>query len=220
MTDTVALSTGMGNLDTKFAGGGLHPGSVVAVATPPTALGRVVLYNLPAGRPTTYVSVGPCSASTRATLREAADLDQPDLTVETLPTAEPGQALRALLDGLDLPSGGTVLLEPTNAIESSVGHSQYATLLSMLAERVADVDGLGAVLAVESDPVPAHRWLTLHEADTVLRVLHDVSTRTVHDHLALEKLHPRQDLQDNEDRVFRLPRSLELDIDTKRNLSP
>jgi hypothetical protein len=218
MTD--ALSTGMGNLDTKFARGGLYPGSVVAVSTPPPALGRVVLYNLPAGRPTTYISVGPCEDSTRDTLAEAADLDASELVVEQLPTAEPAQALRALLDGLDLPPRGTVLLEPTNPIESSATHSQYAALLSMLAEQAAAVDGLVGLLTVESDPVPAQRWLTLHEADTVLRVLHEVSTRTVHDHLALEKLHPQQDLQDEENRVFRLPRSLEIDIDTKKNLSP
>jgi hypothetical protein len=221
MTDSQrSLSTGMGNLDTKFAGGGLHPGSVVVVQTPPAALGQVVLYNLPAGRPTTYVSVGPCDEATRATLGEAGDLDPETLTVEQLPTADSPEAFRALLDGLELPPGGTVLVEPTNLLESSATHSQYATLLSMLAERVTDAGGLAGLLAVESDPLPGHRWLTLHEADTVLTVLHEVSTRSVHEHLALEKLHPRQDLQDNEDRVFRLPRSLEIDIDTKKNLSP
>jgi hypothetical protein len=210
----------MGNLDTKFERGGFHPGSVVTVETPPSALGRVVLCNLPAGRPTTYVSVGPCSDTTRATLREAGRLDPAELTVEQLPTAEPAQALRALLQGLELPPGGTLLVEPTNLIETNTTHSQYATLLSMVAEQVAAVDGLAGLLAVESDAPPEKRWLTLHEADTVLTVLHEVSTRSVRDHLALEKLHPRQDLHDDEDRVFRLPRSLEIDIDTKKNISP
>lgn len=220
MPDTRALSTGMGNLDAKFAGGGLRPGSVVAVETPPSALGRIVLYNLPAGRPTVYLSVGPCSDATRAALREAAGLEPAALTVEQLPTADPAQALRALLDPLDLPSGGTVLLEPTNLVETSATDSQYATLLSMLAERVADADGIAALLAISGESRPERRWLTLHEADTVLSVLHEVSTRSVHDHLALEKLHPHQELHDDEERVFRLPRSLEMDIDTRKNLSP
>jgi hypothetical protein len=220
MADTRMLSTGMGNLDAKFTGGGLRSGSVVTVDTPPSALGRIVLYNLPAGRPTTYISVGPCSDATRAALREAAGLDPAALTVEQLPSADPAQALRALLDALELPPGGTVLLEPTNLVEANASDSQYATLLSMLAERVEAADGIAALLAVQSDPRPAHRWLTLHEADTVLSVLHEVSTRSVHDHLALEKLHPRQELQDDEQRVFRLPRSLEIDIDTKKNISP
>lgn len=210
----------MGNLDAKFVDGGLRPGSVVAVDTPPSALGRIVLYNLPAGRPTTYLSVGPCSDATKAALREAAGLDPAALTVERLPSADPAQALRALLDALELPSGGTVLLEPTNLVEANASDSQYVTLLSMLAERVEAAGGIAALLAVQSEPSPEHRWLTLHEADTVLSVLHEVSTRSVHDHLALEKLHPRQELQDNEERVFRLPRSLEMDIDTKKNISP
>lgn len=220
MADTRALSTGMRNLDAKFAGGGFQPGSVVAVESPPSALGRIVLYNLPAGRPTVYLPVGPCSDATRAALREAAGLEPAELTVEQLPTADPAQALRALLDTIDLPPGGTVLLEPTNLVETSATDSQYRTLLSMLAERVAAADGLAALLALESESRPERRWLTLHEADTVLSVLHEVSTRSVHDHLALEKLHPRQELYDDEERVFRLPRSLEIDIDTKKNLSP
>jgi len=220
MTDTRTLSTGMGNLDTKFARGGLHPGSVVVVQTPPSALGRVVLYNLPAGRPTTYVSVGPCDEATTATLAEAGGLAAGDLTVERLPTAEPAKALRAFLEGLELPTGGTLLVDPVTLVETSATESRCATLLSMLAERVDEAGGLCGLLAVERDLPPAHHWLTLHEADTVLTVLHEVSTRTVHDHLALEKLHPQQELQDSEDRVFRLPRSLEIDIDTKRNLSP
>lgn len=220
VTDTQVLSTGIGNLDAKFAGGGFRPGSVVAVDTPPSALGRIVLYNLPAGRQTTYISVGSCSDATRAALREAAGLDPAALTVEQLPSADPAQALRALLNALEIPSGGTVLLEPTNLVEESATDSQYATLLSMLAEQVEAAGGVAALLAVRSEPPPEHRWLTLHEADTVLSVLHEVSTRSVHDHLALEKLHPRQELQDNEERVFRLPRSLEINIDTKKNISP
>ena len=220
MTDRRTLSTGMGNLDTKFARGGFHPGSVVAVQTPPLALGRVVLYNLPAGRPTTYVSVGPCSETTIDTLTEAGGLAAADLTVERLPTAEPAKALRAFLEGLELPTGGTLLVDPVTLVETSATDSQYATLLSILAERVDEAGGVCGLLTVERDPPPPRRWLTLHEADTVLTVLHEVSTRSVHDHLALEKLHPRQELRDDEDRVFRLPRSLEIDIDTKRNLSP
>jgi len=215
-----ALSTGMGNLDNKFTRGGLQPGSVVVVQSPPSALGQVVLYNLSAGRPTTYISVGPCDDGTRACLREAGGLDPADLTVEQLPTADPANGLRALLDGLELPEGGTVLVEPANLVETAASHSEYATVLAMLAEQVTAAGGLAGLLAVESDPPPESRWLTLHEADTVLTVLHEVSTRNVHDHLALEKLHPEQALQDDDSRVFRLPRSLEIDIDTKKNLSP
>jgi hypothetical protein len=220
MAETEALSTGMGNLDNKFERGGLHPGSVVVVRTPPSALGQVVLYNLAAGRPTTYVPVGPCDEATKATLREAGKLGPAALTVEGLPSADPAGALGALLDGLELPPGGTLLVEPVNLLESAATASRYATLLSMLADRARAAGGLAGLLAIDADTTPDNRWLTLHEADTVTTVLHEVSTRTVHDHLALEKLHPRQELQDPDDRVFRLPRSLEIDIDTKKNLSP
>lgn len=220
MTDTAALSTGMGNLDNKFARGGFVPGSVVAVQTPPVALGRVVLYNMAAGRPTTYISVGPVGEPRRELLRRAGGLDTAALTVEQLPSASPGQALQTLLETVELPAGGTLLLEPADLVEASVSASQHATLLSMLARWATETAGLAALLAVERERPPAHRWLTLHEVDTVLTVLHEVSTRSVRDHLALEKLHPRQELRDDEDRVFRLPRSLEIDIDTKKNLSP
>lgn len=221
MTDSErALSTGMGNLDNKFVRGGLQPGSVVAVQSSPSALGQIVLYNLSAGRPTTYVSVGPCDDETRASLTQAGGLDDADLTIEQVPTADPPNAFRALLDGLELPPGGTLLVEPTNLLEASATPSQYATVLAMLAEEVGRAGGLCGLLALESDPPPENRWLTLHEADTVLTVLHEVSTRSVHDHLALEKLHPNQGLQDDDNRVFRLPRALEIDIDTKKNLSP
>ena len=214
------LSTGMGNLDNKFERGGLHPGSVVVVRTPPAALGQVVLYNLAAGRPTTYVPVGPCDEATRSTLREAGGLGPDGLTVEVLPGADPAEGFGALLDGLELPPGGTVLVEPANLLESGATTSRYATLLSMLADRAREAGGLAGLLAVDADTTPDTRWLTLHEADTVVTVLHEVSTQTVHDHLALEKLHPRQELRNPDDRVFRLPRSLEIDIDTKQNLSP
>ena len=214
-----ALSTGMGSLDTKFRRGGFVPGSVVAVQAPPAALGRVVLYNLAAGRPTTYLPVGPVGERRLAVLREAGDLEAASLTVEQLPGASPGQALQALLDTLELPPGGTVLVEPVDPVETDVSRSQYATLLSMLARRANEADGLVGLLAVDRDTTPDHRWLTLHEADTVLTLLHEVSTRSVRDHVALEKLHPEQELRDDE-RVFRLPRSLEIDIDTKQNLSP
>jgi len=219
MTERHALSTGMGNLDNRFERGGLYPGSTVVVQTPATALGQVVLYNLAAGRPTRYITVGPCDEATRRTLQDAGGLDTARLSVEALPSAEPAKALQALLDGLELPPGGTLLVEPANLIEAGATASQHATLLAMLADRAATAGGLVGLLAVEGD-TPDNRWLTLHEADTVLTVLHEVSTRDVHDHLALEKLHPRQHLQDTDDRVFRLPRSLEIDIDTKRNLSP
>lgn len=220
MAEKETLSTGMGNLDNKLERGGLRPGSVVVVRTPPSALGQVVLYNLAAGRPTTYVPVGSCDETTRATLREAGKLGPTGLTVEGLPSVDPAEAFGALLDGLELPPGGTLLVEPMNLLESGVTASRYGTLLSMLADRTRTIDGLAGLLAIDADTTPDNRWLTLHEADTVVTVLHEVSTRTVHDHLALEKLHPQQKLQDPDNRVFRLPRSLELDIDTKKNLSP
>lgn len=215
-----ALSTGMGNLNNKFVRGGLRPGSVVTVQSPPAALGRVVLYNLSAGRPTTYISVGPRDHDTESLLRAAGGLDPVDLAVEQVSTADCVNALRALLDGLDLPEGGTLLVESTNLLETSATGSQYATLLAMLADTVREAGGLCGLLAVEQESVPENRWLTVHSTDTVLTVLHEVSVRSVHDHLALEKLHPRQELRDADDRVFRLPRSLEIDIDTKQNLSP
>ncbi len=215
-----ALSTGMGNLDNKFERGGFHPGSVVTVQTPPAALGQVVLYNLSAGRPTTYVSVGPCDDETEGLLVAAGGLDATRLRIEELSSKNPASALETLLDKLELHEGETLLVEPMNLIEKHADSATYTALLATLSETVKEANGLCGLLAVETERVPENRWQTIHHAETVLTVIHEVSRRTVHDHLALEKLHPRQALRDNDDRVFRLPRSLEIDIDTKKNLSP
>lgn len=215
-----ALSTGMGNLDNKFERGGFHPGSVVTVQTPPAALGQVVLYNLSAGRPTTYVSVGPCDGETEALLVAAGGLDTTTLRIEELPPETPASVLATLLDGLELHESETLLIEPMNLIEEDADPATYTALLATLSETVKEANGLCGLLAVETEQVPENRWQTVHQSETVLTVIHELSRRTVHDHLALEKLHPRQSLRDSDDRVFRLPRSLEIDIDTKKNLSP
>lgn len=221
MPDTErSLSTGMGNLDNKFERGGFRPGSVVTVRSPPAALGRLVLYTLAAGRPTVYLPVGPPSCETIDLLRAAGNLDAPELVVEELPPTSATSALATLLEDLDLPAGGTVLLEPANLLEHGTEPGSYTTVLSRLQTLVSEAGGLAALLAVETDRPPTHRWLTVQRADTVLTVVHERSSHDVHDHLALEKLHPEQQLHESDDRVFRLPRSLDIDIDTKRNLSP
>lgn len=213
-------SSGMGNLDNKFERGGIIPGAVVALQSPPEAQGQVVLYNLCAGRPTTYLTLGTVKSDTESLLRDAGELSPDELTVETVPATVSAQELRDRIDAIDLPTGGTLLVEPTNVVESNASQSEYASVLDAVSQTVEVSDGLAGLLALNTDQAPANRWQTLHRADMVMTVTHEVSNRSVHDHLALEKLHPRQTLREADDRVFRLPRSLAIDIDTKQNLSP
>lgn len=209
----VALTTGMKSLDNQLEGNGLFAGTIVTIVAPPNSSGEHLLYNMVGGRDTHYLSTVRDVETIKETLRLVSpQLDKANVEYidDYLPTEK---AQQNLLDA-DLPEHGSIVVDPVNFFERDEP-SAYRDFLKTFRKRVKETGSIGLLHANVEPNSPDLRWLTLQMSDAIFVIKHRENHEKVEDHLLIPKLYGRQHL---DERTFKLPHSLKIDVGTKESI--
>ncbi|MFA9502554.1 AAA family ATPase [Natrinema sp. H-ect1] len=163
--DEELLPTGIDALD-RALGGGLEPGSLVAVVAEPASQSEQLLYGTTAVRGTLYLSTERSTANVSRAL-EAAAIETGNPTVRRLGGETGLDDAAELLE--TLPASSTLIVDPTNAMETT-DRATYVSFLDALTERLVATESIGLLHCLEGPAVPANRTATLHAADAVFEL--------------------------------------------------
>ncbi|MXV63272.1 P-loop NTPase [Natronorubrum sp. JWXQ-INN-674] len=163
--DDDLLATGIGPLDRRL-GGGLAPGSVVALTAEPASQTEQLLYETTAPRGTLYLSTQRSAANVRRALEIA--------SVETgNPTIRQVSGTTVLADAAEiidkLPEGATLIIDPVNGLERR-DRSAYVSFLNELKDRMVETNSIALLHGLCGPDRPANRAATIHATDAVFDV--------------------------------------------------
>jgi len=208
----MTLSTGIDPLDRKLDGG-IHPGSIVAVVTPPEAQVEPLLVASINRRPTHYFTTVKTEDGTRRQLDRLAD--EPRL--ERLEHVGIEGALSTILSHTEsLGDGHDVIVDVMDPLENDLSMTRYSTFLSDLSQCLLDTDSIGLLACLDSGNEPDNRELTLTIADYVLRLVPERGSKKLAYYLEVPKA-TGITLTENE-RVFKIDLGRDVRIDRSRDI--
>lgn len=166
-------------------GGGVPPGSLLAVVAHPVSQSEHLLHQAAATRGTLYVSTDRPEMLVRAAIEtDTSDPNSP--AVRQLSTADPIEEMHELLP--EIPEGTTVIVDAADPLEAS-DRDAYAALLETLKQRLVETDSIALLHCLDQSTQPAHRHLTQRVADGVVVVDSDPSGQ-LDDRLSITKYRP------------------------------
>jgi hypothetical protein len=156
-------STGLAALD-RALGGGLRPGSLVALVGGPAAPTEPLLYAAATPRPARYLTALRSADEVEAALARhgAGDVAVGRVSGDEL-LADPGTHLGGIEDD------ATVVVDPITDAEQG-GREAYRGLLAAAKRALSRTGGVGVLHCFETTPPTLRRDLTLARADHVWRV--------------------------------------------------
>lgn len=191
------LSTGVAGLDRRLDGG-LSPGDIVAVVSPPATQSHMLLYQFMRERPTVYITSLRSKSSIK---RDFEMMESQDITCQveeiesgvsmdgefiqeltgsrtySINSATEETALDEIyriLDSIDEPKN--VIIDPINVLERDEKRDFYTELLKKLKTTTDETGGLGILHCMTLNEPPPFREETLMIADVVWE-LNTVSAR-------------------------------------------
>ena len=208
----MAHQTGIGELDRKF-GGGIPPGTLVAVEAPAHAQREPLLCAGADKRATKYFATIRSQGAIEKQFDRAAvsaDLDtieeiRPEEATETIP-----EKLRDLTDGQDF------IVDVVDPIEEATDQRTYADFLNDLTERLRDSESVGYMHAYAGDDRSTQRQITLDIADFVWRLVPVSSRGEINYILELPKTNGLA--LSAKDRYLEISIGRDVDIDQTRNI--
>lgn len=209
----VALSTGMKSLDNQLQGNGLYGGTVVTILAPPNSTSEHLLYNMIGDRDTFYLSTARSTDSIKDTL-EIINPDRDSLDIEFIEEFPPTAEAQQQLEDADLPEQGSIVVDPINFFERDDPGS-YREFLQEFTKAVKETESIGFLHANVEQSDPMLRWLTLQMSDAIFKIKHRETNKEVEDQLLIPKLYGLQTL---DERSFKLPQSLIIDVGTKESI--
>ncbi|MFC6862155.1 RAD55 family ATPase [Halomicroarcula sp. GCM10025817] len=162
------LSTGIDTID-RTLGGGLQPGSVVALLAPPEAQSLPLLCAHVGLRPTHYVT----TLRTPDSVRRQLDQQDLDPKLRRIEHVDLDDALATIEAGLeDLEDGDDLVVDVMDPLERTAEMAAYLDLLTALSRRLTETGGVGMLHCLESgrEADSPNRELTLSMADHVWRL--------------------------------------------------
>lgn len=157
------ISTGVSELDGRL-GGGVPPGSLVALTAPPDSQSELLLYQFAATNDARYLSTFRPADEIESVIEErfpGAAIPVERVLDESL-LENPG----AQFDGLD---GHAVVVDTATELERA-GREQYRRVLDVLKRRLRATDSVALLHCLDVEPSPMRRGLTLGRADVVWRL--------------------------------------------------
>jgi hypothetical protein len=162
----MTLSTGVDPLDRKIDGG-IHPGSIVAIVTPPEAQVEPLLCASIGLRPTQYFTTVKTEDGIRRQLEQLGG----DPRLEHLEHVGIDDALTAIRDRTsDLGTERDVIVDVMDPLENDLSMTRYSAFLSDLSQRLVDTDSIGLFACLDSGHEPNNRELTLTENERVFKI--------------------------------------------------
>jgi len=198
-SDGETLSTGMDVLDRKL-GGGIPPGTVVALLASPASQSELFLYELSAVRETLYLTTERTPDDVAGALAESG-VSTDGVDVRRLAPASPVEDARAALR--DVGDGSTVIVDPTGPLESADA-DEYRALVNDLRRRTDETGSLAVLHCLDGRTVPPQRDRTEYLADVVFDLLTTLRGGSVENSLSVPKFRGGRSL----------PEAIELDLTT------
>lgn len=158
------LSTGMGPVDRELDGG-LRPGSIVALLTPPKAQVDPLLRAFVSTRPTIYVSTLRSEATIREELDGLAD-SQYNVIFAGLDT--PIDTVRRIVQRAE--DEVNVVVDTVRSLEAIDDEARYSAFLTDFKNHLVNTDGLGILHCPIAESESPMRPVTLLHADVVFEL--------------------------------------------------
>ncbi|MBZ6493614.1 AAA family ATPase [Haloterrigena longa] len=157
------LPIGIEELDYRL-GGGLSPGSVVALVAEPASQAEHILYRATGVRGTLYLS----TQRSRENVRRAIESAATGSGTPTTRRVTGDDALEEAASLIDkLPDAANLIVDPIDELERR-DRSAYVSFLDELKDRMVETDGLAILYCLEDEP--PNRSATLRAADAVFEL--------------------------------------------------
>jgi len=205
-------ATGIAQLDRKL-GGGIPPGTLVAIEAPPRAQREPLLCAGVDQRSTMYFSTIRSEHAVEKQFERATTEEARRDVHEIRPESATG-TIPARLE--ELGEGEDFIVDVVDPIEDTVDPRTYGDFMNDLTERLNHTDSVGYLHAYEADSQTRQRQITLDVADFVWR-LEPVETRGEINYVLKIPKTNGLDL-DSEDRYLEISVGQEVDIDQTRNI--
>jgi len=209
----MAHRTGIGTLDRKL-GGGIPPGTLVAIEAPARAQREPLLCAGANLRPSMYFTTIRSEATVHKQFERAPVSEELRSIEEIRPESATG-TIPEKLRGLD--SGEDFIIDVVDPIEDTVDQRTYADFLNDVTETIAGADNVGYLHAYASESQTRQRQLTLDIADFVWRLLPVDDGSEINYYLEIPKTNGLQ--LPAKDRYLELEIGRDVYIDETRNIS-
>lgn len=181
---TRRYSTGLSFLDRRI-NGGLPVGKLLALTAPASAQSELLLHQLAAVQPVTYLStINPDETELRASIEQSAVSAPVDLEYTYVPPQELLEAADQYLG--ELRPESFVIVDPIDGLERAA-RDRYLSFLNTLKRRLRELDSVGVFHGLDTEPIPETRRLTLKRADHVWRLEQLVLSRELKTRLLVTK---------------------------------
>ena len=204
------LPTGIDVLDQRL-GGGIPPGSIIALSAPPASGAELLLYEFTAPRETLYLTLDRTEIGVADSLRRTA-VETGTPTVQYVADDDRTDHAIELLG--DLPERSTVVVDPHSAIERE-GRSAFFEFMTQLRLHVIDTDSLAVLHCLDGQNVSPLRDSTEHLADVVFELTTDIAGATVENRLAVPKFRGGRALTE----TLKLRLTDSVAVDTSRDIA-
>ncbi|EMA45094.1 RAD55 family ATPase [Halococcus saccharolyticus] len=204
------LPTGIDLLDQRL-GGGIPPGSIVALTAPPASQAELLLYEFMAPRETMYLTLDRTELAVADALRRTA-IDTGDPTIQYV--AEDSRVDHAIELFHDLPERSTLIVDPHTVLERKE-RSRFREFMTQLHLHVIDTESIAVLHCLDGRSVPALRDTTAHMADVILRLTATTAGTAVETRLAVPKFRGGRALTE----TLKLRLTDRVEIDTSRDIA-
>ena len=204
------LPTGIDVLDQRF-GGGVPPGSVVALCAPPASQAELLLAEFMGPRETLYLTLDRTErAVTDGLRRTTTETGDPD--VRAVPDENRVDHVLECLG--DRPQDSTTIVDHHTVIETEE-RDRVSEFVTRLRRHLTDTGGVAVLYCLDGESVPALRDTTQHIADVVFRLTTTTVGATVENRLAVPKFRGGSALTE----TLKLQLTDHVAVDTSRDIA-
>lgn len=204
--------TGIRELDRKL-GGGIPPGTLVAVEAPPRAQREPLLCAGAGQRLTRYFT----TVKSEQAVRKQFERARTDAKLHAVDEIRPESATGTIPAQLEeLETGQDFVVDVVDPVEDAVDPRTYGDFMNELTEHLTDTDSVGYLHAYRSDEQSRQRQITLDVADFVWRLVPVESRGEINYILKIPKTNGL-DLS-AKDRYLEIQIGQDVDIDQTRNI--
>lgn len=204
------LPTGIGVLDQRL-GGGVPPGSIVALCAPPASQAELLLYEFMGPSETLYLTLDRTELGVSDSFRRTS-IDTGDPSIQYVTDENRVDHAIELLQ--DLPQDSTLIVDHHTVIENEE-HERFLEFMTQLRLHMIDTKSVAVLYCLDGESVPALRDTTQHIADVVFRLTTTTVGATVENRLAVPKFRGGSALSD----TLKLQLTDRVAVDTSRDIA-
>ncbi len=204
------LEIGIEILDRRL-GGGIPPGSIVALTASPASQAELLLYQLTAARGSLYLTADRSDRAVRDAI-EGTEAPVGDPTVRAVTSEEPLDEASQLFRAL--PEEANLIIDPVDEFERT-DRSDYQAFLNDMRDQMIETESMAVLHCLEGNGVPDNRTTTEHMADVIFDLTTSVRGTDLENRLTVPKFRRGEALTD----AIKLDLRDRVAIDTSRDIA-